>query len=166
MEFLSPGCIVADNIAVSGETILIGYQSVQSDRPPRMKFSGADADLRAEAVPVSVRKSRAAVPVDAGAVHHLLKIRRGLRVLRENGVRVMRAVPVYMLHCLPDAVDKADRNIEIIVFPREVLRLHDVVGLQRAADKIPVRHTDAALQRQHHRHDLAYRQEHDQPFCS
>ena len=147
MKLLSSGRIVADNITVSGETVLIGDKPVQSDRPARMELPGADADLRAEAIPVSVRKSCAAVPVHAGAVHHLLEIRRRLRVLRENGVRVMRSVSVDMIHRLLNSVDKADGDVKVIVFSRELLRLHDVVRLQHSGDEVPVRRAGSALQR-------------------
>ena len=58
MELFLPGRIIRNDVSLSFHDILISDQTVETDRPARVKLAGADADLRAEPVAETVRKAR------------------------------------------------------------------------------------------------------------
>lgn len=114
--------VLRRRLVVPPDLVLVNRQPVEANGPARVDLVGADADLRAEAVPHPVRQPRRRVPVDARRVDAVHKVLRLGAVRREDGVCVVRAVGVDVRNGLVHGSDGLDGEREAEVFRVVVLR--------------------------------------------
>ncbi len=121
MEGPLPGGVIPYDMAVSFQLVFIGHQTVQADRAPGRHLAGADAYLRPESVPETVREAGRGIPVYAGAVHQILEQVRRRGVFRNNGIRMVRSVMIDMGNGFPDIFHDFDSHLIIQIFPEILL---------------------------------------------
>ena len=68
-EAAPPRRKIADNIAVAAQNVLVGAKPLQPHRAARVNFTRGNADLRAEAVAITVGEARRAVMLHARGIH-------------------------------------------------------------------------------------------------
>ena len=71
MKLLFPGDIISDQLSLADQAVLVGDKPLKTNRASRMKLARADANLRAKAIAEAIGKSRGAVAINAGGIHHL-----------------------------------------------------------------------------------------------
>ena len=113
-------------MAVAGEAVLVGHQSLEPDRAPCVDLAGRNADLRPEAVAEPVREPGRNVHVNSGGIHHLREIRGGLFIFRHDGVRVVGTEIIDVAHGFRDTVHKLHRGDEVQILSGEILLAHDL----------------------------------------
>ena len=84
-----------------------------ANRPPRVQFAGADAQLGAKAIAKAIGEARRDVVIDAGRINSLHKMCRRLAILGDNGFRMSGAVAIDVLNGFVDTVDDLDRYNQI-----------------------------------------------------
>ena len=94
MKRLRTGGVVAYDLAGAVQTVFVCDEPVQTDGTAGVEFSGRDSDLGTEPVAEPVGKAGRAVAVDARGVHKGHEPLAGGIVLRDDAVRVMRAIAV------------------------------------------------------------------------
>ena len=95
-----------------------------------MNLSCGNADLRAKAVAEAVGKAGGGVDVDAGGIHHAAEIVGGGFIFREDGVGVVGAEAIDVVHRLPDVLHDFDRHDHIQVLGPELVFAHDLHGVE------------------------------------
>src|SRR5579862_5934470 len=90
--------VVARELPGAPQNVFVAGQAVKPHGAARVQSAGADSDLGAESIPVSIGKARGGVVVDAGGVDLVQEAASGFRILGDDGVGVGRAVA-------PDVLD-------------------------------------------------------------
>ena len=80
------------------KTVLVGHQTVQTDRPAGVNLAGADAHFGAKAITETVAESCRTIPEHIAGVHVAQKMPSGLLLGRNNGFGVTGTVAVDMLN--------------------------------------------------------------------
>lgn len=65
MELLLPRCVVAYDLAVAEELVLVGDEAFEADRASGVDLGGGDADFCAEAVAEAVSEAGGGILIDA-----------------------------------------------------------------------------------------------------
>src|ERR1700674_1974954 len=104
--------VARHGLTLAKELVLVNGEAFEAHWPARVQFSGADPDLRAQAVTEAVGESRGRVLKNIGCVDELHKPRRHIMALRHDGFRMPRSVPVDVLNRFVDSVHNFDGNDE------------------------------------------------------
>ena len=113
--------VAGDCLALSDEPVFVSGETFEADGPTRVQFARADAKLCAEAVAEAVGEARRGVVIDARRVNAFQKERRRLTVFRDDGLRMARAVSVYVPDGLVAACHYFDRDNQVGILRRPVL---------------------------------------------
>ncbi len=118
-------------MAVALQVVLVSGQTLEADGAAGVDLAGRDADLRAEAVSIAVRKARRGVVEDTRGVDAGHEYFGGFRVIGDDRLGVLGAVLIDVGDSLVDVFDDLDRQLEIAVLGSPVLgcRLADVDDL-------------------------------------
>src|SRR5688572_5581793 len=125
------------------QAVLVAEKPLDSHGASRVGLLGADADLGPETEAETVREARRGIPDHARRVHAEEEVLGGPVVLRDDGVRVMRAVLVDVVHGLLHGADGPHGEDEVeelgpVILGRGRLRAgHESPGLVVHAELHP-----------------------------
>src|SRR5688500_17944872 len=108
------------NLAGAAHDVLVARELGGADRPARVDLARRDADLRSHAELAAVRELRRRVVHHDRAVELVQEPLRRRGVVRDDGVRVRRAVAPYVLERLVEPVDDADRDDRVEELPAPI----------------------------------------------
>ena len=115
MKLFFSGRIFRHGLSFADQAVFVGDETIKTDRPSGVQFTGGDPDFRPEAVAVAVGKAGGAIAVNAGAVHHLQEVFRRLVIFGQNGIRVMGAVRIDMKNRLFYTGNQLDREDPVVI---------------------------------------------------
>src|SRR5262249_20001215 len=107
---------LAPHLAVTPNHVLVCRKLVQAHRPPRVEPVSGYSGFRAEAEFKAIGKAGRRVHVNRSGIDLACKARLRRRVLGDDTVRKMRAMPLYEFNCLLQRIHDLDRENHIQIF--------------------------------------------------
>src|SRR5580700_3922696 len=105
--------VAGHGLALAKEFVLVNREAFEAHGPAGVQFSGADPDLRAQAVTETVGESRGGVLKNIGRVDELHEARSDIMALRHDGFGMPRTVPVDVFDGFVDSIHYFDGNDEV-----------------------------------------------------
>ena len=86
--------VFGDDVAISAELVLVGGESFDAHRTPRVQLAVTDPHLGTQAVAITIRKTCGCIVEHASGIDFLQKALSGFLVLRNNAFGMPGTVPV------------------------------------------------------------------------